>query len=173
MPHMPTTPEGRSTMVELIYAIRALAQTVELYHSDLRHLLEEASRSRSREADLIKDAISENRRSLESLPFELANRRVDDDVRHALDDVILKLQAHMEQARGAAAMEGAPLLAAPTHAEEEQASARIQFTKSGMLQVALNAGWAKKVILIVKIVVIALSAGGGVAFIKKLIEELK
>jgi hypothetical protein len=93
MPNPSTSPGQNQTLLELIYALRGLAQTVELYHSDLAKKIEEEAEQRARELERLKDLMGRNGQAVSVLPITISDRveklitRVEDSIDKKFDGV--------------------------------------------------------------------------------------
>jgi hypothetical protein len=165
------TTEQQKILLELIYAVRALASNVETMHGDLRAIVEDKSNRLDREIDRIKELAQKNTQLLTVLPINTADRldrlidkKVDgvlEDVRISLNEVRDKLYTYVRTKD----------LAVPEKAIEEKddVTGRIQIDEKGihlsMKTEKLEAAWK-----VLRWVVAAVAAGGGVvAVIKSLL----
>src|SRR3954467_8022086 len=95
-PSPPTsmTTEQQKILLELIYAVRALASNVETMHGDLRAIVEDKSNRLDREIDRIKELAQKNTQLLTVLPINTADRLdrlIDKKVDGVLEDVRISL----------------------------------------------------------------------------------
>lgn len=103
------------SLIELIVAIKGMAQTLEYMHSDLRRMLEDDSRDRDRDIEQLKELLGKNQQTLTVMPMAISDRveviisklsqRIEDtadnkvstaieDVRASLCDVSNKLRQY-------------------------------------------------------------------------------
>ncbi len=145
--------------LELIYAVKGLAQAVDNLHSDLRHLLETDARSRDAELDKIKDLLNENSKAISHLPVGVADRiervveklekntdgRVNgvlNDVRVTLNEVRQKLWYHLkDQEQSAEETKSAVVRAITEH--EKELTGKVEFTKDGDVRLHAKFDWKK------------------------------
>lgn len=97
---MPTTPTPgggpNQTLLELIFALRGLAETVEFYHKDLSQRLDEEAKNRSRELDQLRAIVAKNGQSMHVLPITMSNR-----VEKLLGELTTDLDHRFEDLSGA------------------------------------------------------------------------
>lgn len=183
-PHNPNGDEN-SRVLELIYAIRGLAQALEDMHQDIRRQLEAEAEDREKEFERVKDLLTKNSQALSTIPVVTSDRlegiiqkRVDavlDETRRTLDDVRMKLWMVVGAPKGPEASgsgmtikEGIPI---PI---EERVSGRVEIHRDG--EIKFSGGFnAKKVAtlwLVGKWILVSLAAGGGIAGLIKLLQGL-
>jgi hypothetical protein len=150
------TPGGgpNQTLLELILALKGLAQTFDLAHANLRSLIESESRQNARELDRIRDLIAKNSQSLSVLPITISDRverlvgnlekDMDERIGLAVKEVTTSISqvqekfVHYIQAKGESVPE--ELL------ETKEVTGRIELRKDGSLDVRLQTEWAKRLI---------------------------
>lgn len=102
MSEIPDTPNlPNQNMIELIMAIKGLAQAVEFMHSDLVHRIEEAGRDRNEETKELRELLTSNSKDIAATPVAVTDRlqviidrlesNIDDRVDGVLDDVRVSL----------------------------------------------------------------------------------
>lgn len=169
MPQSP--PSGQNqTLLELIYAIKGLAQTVEFYHQDLLRQLEEAAKDRQKELDRIRDAVAKNGQSLAVLPITLSDRveklidRLEDSVDDKLDDGWAEIKSGLVEVRNrlleygkAISSDSNGIVVESESPEREDVTGKIEVTEAGELRMAFSSGALKKI----KYIIISLSTIGG------------
>ena len=183
MPNPPTSPGQNQTLLELIYALRGLAQTVELYHNDLAEKIEEEANQRARELERLRDIIGRNGQSLSVLPITLSDRveklitRVEDtldkkfdDVQEVISDVKTKLALFEKSSER---VERAITNNDGTVEEEMgEVTGRIEIMDGGEVKVTVSSAMFGKLWGWGKWAVMALAAGGGIHGLIQLIKGL-
>ncbi len=104
-----SSPEAQVTL-EMIYAVKTLAENLDVMHRDLRQVLEEDARARDREIDRIKEIVTDSAEVMKILPIQTADRldrlidrKVDGvltDARQSLEQLRLKLSFYMSTREG-------------------------------------------------------------------------
>jgi hypothetical protein len=180
-PPRPGAP-NQSTL-ELIYAIKGLAQALEQMHSDLVHRLEAEGRDRDRDIERISADIQDIQRVIGALPVATAdrieatiNRKVDgvlDDTRRVLDDVRMKLWMHLGAPRGADASGSGMTIKDGMPAPAENVTGRLTLMDDGHMKVEgkVNALKVAKAVAIAKWIFISIASVGGLAGIIKIIVD--
>jgi hypothetical protein len=101
---MPNQPQNQ-TLLELIYALKNLAQSVEHYHKDLSAQLEEVSNSRHRDLERLKELVVSHTQALATLPLALSDRvermvtNLGDDLDDRFDVIIREVQVSVDDVR--------------------------------------------------------------------------
>jgi molecular chaperone GrpE (heat shock protein) len=189
-PAPPTTPN--QSLLELIFAVKGLAQTVEFIHSDLRRLIEDESRSRNRELEKIRDLVVKSNQSLSVLPITISDRfesivrhlekgtneKVDgvlEDVRLTLNDVRQKLWYYLREREKEQVVEvikrevtGAHrAVIEQEHEKKEEVTGSVSLMKDGDLRIQAKFDWKKlkTVLTVAKWAGVTLATGGGVAWL--------
>jgi plasmid maintenance system antidote protein VapI len=141
------TPGGgpNQTLIELILAIKGLAQTFELAHASLKNLIESDTKTTARELDRIRDMLSKNNQALSVLPITVSDR-VEKLVNNLEKDLDEKIEA-----KGEAVPE--ELLEGP-----RQITGRVEVRRDGTVDVRLQTVWIQRLIMGLKIS--AVGAGG-------------
>lgn len=193
MSQQPTTPPpgGNQTTLELIYAIRGLAQALDFMHTDLRRLVEEEARDREEELEKIREVLAKNQQTLSVLPITISDRmenlvrRMDESVNRKVDGILKDVQMSLDDVRNKlwlylkdqgdlhtelAALGGA-VLSKPDK-KEEDVTGKVELHKGGKIAISFQTGWIKKAVTIVKWGVVFLAAGGGVAGIVAVIKAI-
>jgi hypothetical protein len=184
MPQTPTPGGGQNqTLLELIYSLKGLAQTVEFLHQDLSRKLDDESKARARELDRFRELIGKNTQALAVLPITFSDRvekfvgKVEEDVsqelenvRKAIERVTDKLEGYSRTAERAISQnEATAAVEAIEQAHEHgDVTGRLEVTKEGGLRMEINSTWLKKFWY----VLLVLAAGGGVFGIKEVIKAL-
>lgn len=177
--------DENSRILELIYAIRGLAQALEDMHQDIRRTLEGESKDREKAFERFQDLLQKNSQALAAIPVLTSDRlegiiqkRVDavlDETRRTLDDVRMKLWMVVGAPKGPEASgsgmtvrEGIPV---PI---EERVSGRVEIHKDGEIKFSggFNAKRIATLWLVGKWILLALAAGGGIAGLTKLLQGL-
>ncbi len=181
MAQNPTTSGGQSqTLLELIFALKGLAQTVEFYHKDLSQRLEEEGRARTRELGQLQKVIEKNQQALSVLPITISDRveklfeGVDErltielkEVQEAVMEVRQRLWKYMkvtERAISQTGEEGAP---DPVD-EKAEITGKMEVTEDGSVRVLLNSKLLKNIWR----GILVLAAGGGAFGLKELIQSM-
>lgn len=109
----PSSPE-QLAMLEMIYAVRTLAENLDVMHRDLRSVIEADTKARDREIDRIKEIVQDSAQLLQVLPIQTADRldrlidrKVDgvlSDARHSLEELRTKLTIYMSTRQGQEAL---------------------------------------------------------------------
>ena len=156
MSQFPTPGGGpNQTLIELILAIKGLAQTVDLGFGNLKTILEADARSNAREIDRIRDMIAKNNQSLSVLPITLSDRvekllghlekDLDENVRAMVREVLVSINQVQDkfvqyiQAKGEPVPE--ELLEGP-----KQITGRIELRRDGTMDVRIQTAWAQRLI---------------------------
>lgn len=174
------------TLLELIYALKGLAQTVEFYHQDLARQLEEASKDRQRELDRIRDIVAKNAQAMAVLPITLSDRveklvgRLENDVDEKLDNVFRDLKTSVNEVRAKLdefikdkdyphAPQNVDIIASgPVQAASDDVTGKFELTKSGQIKVALHSSTLKKIWY----VLLAAAGGGGLYGVWQAIQSM-
>jgi len=155
------TPGGgpNQTLIELILALKGLAQTFDIAHSSLRSLIETEHKSNAREFDRIRDLIAKNNQSLSVLPITISDRveRLVDNLEKDIDDKVAVLLreinisvsqvqekfVHYIQAKGEAVPQ--ELLEGP-----KEVTGRVELRRDGTMDVRLQTAWITRGVTILK-----------------------
>lgn len=197
MPNPPAQPPSSSgpnqSLLELIYAVKGLAQSVEYMHSDLRRLIEDDGKDREQELRQLRDVVAKNAQALAILPIQASDRfenllrryekgadsKIDSlmsDVETTLRELRDKLTQYVNLHEKKGLVEEAVREVTGNHKaiKEEDITGRIELTKKGELMLQGKFDWKKlqKALKIAKWVIITLAAGGGVAGIIQLVHTL-
>lgn len=176
MAQSPTPGGGQNqTLLELIFALKGLAQTVEYYHKDLSQRLEEEGKSRIRELAQIQKIIDKNNQALSVLPITISDRvekllgNVDqkiaaefEDINKAVSEVRQKLWKYMKVTERAISQTGEENSPEPID-EKAEITGKMEMTKDGNVRVELHS----KVIKKIWYGIIVLAAGGGAYGLKE------
>lgn len=187
MPSAQQSGSQNQTLLELIYAMKSLAQQVEFYHQDLSRRLDEEIRARRTDLTRILDLSGKNLQSVSVLPITLSDRvekllsRVETEMEHqiaevksAIDEVRRVLQEYTRTADRAisqnemtAAVEAATAKAEAKD-DKDDITGRIELTEKGEVKVLLNPHVLKKIWY----GVIVLATGGGAYGFVELVKHL-
>lgn len=179
MPQEPTARGGQNqTLLELIYSLKGLAQTVELMHQDLSRKLDEESKARARELDRLRDIVAKNSQALTVLPItfsdrveKLVNGMKSDitqqllEVERATDRVMDKLEGYSRTAERAISQNEGTVEPAE---EKGDITGKIEVSKDGDIRVWINSKWLKKIWY----VLIVLAAGGGLYGLREAVKAI-
>ena len=165
------------TALELIYAIKGLAQSLEFLHSDLVRKLDESSKSQLKDLEQIRKHMDKSGQSLTVLPITLSDRveklidgmedRIDSkfkEVHAALRDVNSRL-ADYTRTTDRAISHNEMQAAVEEAREGSDITGRIEVTEKGDVKVQLNSKVLKKIWY--GVIVIA-TGGGAYSFIELL-----
>lgn len=173
------TPGGgpNQTLLELILALKGLAQTFDLAHANLRSLIENESRSNAREIDRIRDLIAKNSQNLSVLPITISDRverlvgnlekDMDERIGSAVKEITTSINqvqekfVHYIQAKGESVPEE---LLEPAR----EVTGRIELHKDGSLDVRMQTEWVKRLIVGLKWGAIGGGGYGAIELLKTL-----
>lgn len=180
MPQDPTARSGQNqTLLELIFSLKGLAQTVEFLHQDLSRKLDEESKVRVRELNRLWDAITKSNQALTVLPITFSDRveklvgsiKQDvtsslQEVEHAITRVTDKLEGYSRTAERAISQNEGTV----EHERDEKSdiTGKIEVSKEGDVRVMINSKWLKKLWY----VLLVLAAGGGLFGLKEVIKAI-
>lgn len=181
MPSNPTASGGQNqTLLELIFALKGLAQTVEFYHKDLSQRLEEEAKARTREMEQLRSIIGKNAQALHVLPITISDRveklldsletEIDhklEDVSGAVSEVRQKLWQYMKVTERAISQTDSGQVEMPAD-EKADITGKIEVTKGGEVKVQINSSLLKKLWL----AIVVMAAGGGVYGLKEVLTAL-
>jgi hypothetical protein len=177
------TPGGgpNQTLLELILALKGLAQTFDLAHANLRSLIESESRANARELDRIRDLIAKNSQSLSVLPITISDRverltgNLEGDIEEKIDSAVKEITGsinqvqekfvHYIQAKGESVPEE---LLEPTR----EVTGRIELHKDGSLDVRMQTEWVKRLIVAAKWGAIGGGGYGVIEFLKAVFSKM-
>lgn len=160
------------TLLELIYSLKGLAQTVEMYHNNLSRLLEDDIASRQRdirdirsEMEKVRDFYNKGQHSLTNLPvtisdrieklIERVERGVDRRIEDAIDEVheaVKDTQRHLQSLN--------QTLPQKDQDDKDDTGSRLEVSEDGHVRVNLHKTTLKKISLAL-IVIIASGFGYG------------
>lgn len=162
---MPPSGNTNQTLLDLIYALKSLAQQVEFYHQDLSRRLDEEVRARRSDFQRLLDISGKNLQSVSVLPITISDRieKLLGRLESSLDGKFDTVQTAINEARHAL-QEYTRISSAP-HAEaevkeaekQEDITGRIELTEKGEVRVLLNSRVLKKIWY----GVIVIATGGG------------
>lgn len=179
MSQYPTTGGGQSqTLIELILALKGLAQTFDLAHGNLKTLIENEAKANARELDRIRDMLGKNSQSLSILPITISDRvekllgnlekDIDEKVESMIREVTVSVTQVQEklvqyiQAKGEPVPES--LLEGP-----KEITGRIEVRRDGTVNVHLKTEWAKKVVMGLKWGAVGSAAYGAIELIRNFV----
>lgn len=182
MPPHPTASAGQNqTLLELIFALKGLAQTVEFYHKDLSQRLDEEAKARTRELEQLRVILGKNNQVLNVLPITISDRveklldtletEIDhklEDVSGAVSEVRQKLWQYMKVTERAISQTESSGEVEPVVDEKADITGKIEVTKAGDVKMQFNSKLLKKMWY----AMIVLAAGGGVYGIKEALSSL-
>lgn len=185
MPPANQSGNQNQTLLELIYAMKSLAQQVEFYHQDLSRRLDEEIRARQRDLARVLELSGKNTQTLTVLPITLSDRverllgRLEEEIEGKIDDVtkaIVEVQRALNEYTRThdRAISQNEMTAAVEKArdEREDITGRIELTDKGEVRVRLNSAILKKLWYCVVIVATGGGAYGFVELVKKLVKTL-
>jgi hypothetical protein len=187
MGQRPTPSSGgqNQTILELIYAVKGLAQALEYMHSDVRRLLQDESRDRSQDVQKLTAIMTQNAQALAVLPVTISDRierlmdKMEDHVEVKVDGVLDSVKSglgvvqdrliRMAENQGEKAPKDSaiPLLRAP----EDDYTGKFEISKHGELKVAGKIP-IKKILFYVKWGGIALASAGGLAGLARIVADI-
>lgn len=150
------TPDGspNQTLLELILALKGLAQTFDIAYANLRSFLEAEAKVSAKEIERLQDMIAKNTQSMSVLPITISDRveklldrlegDIDDKVEAILREILLasnQVQSKLVdyiQAKGEIVPE--ELLGNP------RVTGRFEVRTDGTVGIEFRAEWAKKLI---------------------------
>ncbi len=185
MPQQPTAGGGpNQTLLELIYSLKGLAQTVEFFHQDLSRKLDEESKSRAREFDKLRDIVAKNSQAIAVLPITFSDRAeklvnklgVDvgeklRDVEDAVTEVRRALEGYsrtVDRAVSQNEMQAEVDARAQEVDDKADITGRIEVTEGGQVKMQFNSKVLKKIWY----GIVVLAAGGGAYGIKELVAAI-
>lgn len=142
------------TLLELIYSLKGLAQTVEIFHQDLLRRLEDESRNRSRDLEPVE-------RSLDKLETAINN------IRDTLRDHSITINRALTKIENTADIVEDSISVTST-TTTESVKGRVEVTKDGRVKLEVNKDWARRLLYIL----VAVGTGGSIYGIKELIQSL-
>lgn len=186
MPPAPQSGSQNQTLLELIYAMKSLAQQVEFYHQDLSRRIDEEARARQRELARVLELSGKNSQSLTVLPITLSDRvekllgRLEtemegkiEEVTRAIEEVRRTLYEYTRTTDRAISQNEMTAAVAVERSRDtkEDITGRIEVTDKGEMRIRLNSSILKKIWYVVTLI----AAGGGtygfVELVKKIIAE--
>ena len=178
MPPAHQSGSQNQTLLELIYAMKSLAQQVEIYHQDLSRRLDEEIRARRSDVAQMLDLSGKNLQSVSVLPITLSDRveklltrveaEMDDrleDIKTCLDEIRRLLYEYTRNTDRAISHNEA---SAAVEAAKEDITGRIELTEEGEVRVSLNSRVLKKIWY----GVIVIATGGGAYGFVELVKSL-
>jgi hypothetical protein len=181
---MPQSGNQNQTLLDLIYALKSLAQQVEFYHQDLSRRLDEEVRVRRSDFARVLDLSGKNLQSVSVLPITVSDRverlisRLEDalngkfeDVKSAIDETRHTLQDYTRTTDRAISHNEmtSAVEAAKSHKDHEDITGRVELTEKGEIRVLLNSALLKRIWVVVVVIATGGGAYGFVELIKKLI----
>lgn len=185
MPPAQQSGSQNQTLLELIYAMKSLAQQVEFYHQDLSRRLDEEVRARQRDLSRVLEISGKNSQSLTVLPITLSDRvekllnRLEiemedkiDEVTRAIDEVRRTLHEYTRTADRAISQNEVTAAVERARDTKEDITGGIEVTDKGEMRIRLNSTVFKKLWYIV----VLMATGGGtygfVELIRKIVSEI-
>lgn len=181
---MPDQHQGKGqnqTLLELIYALKSLAQTVEFHHQDLVRRLEEEAKARHRDLTRIQDVIGKNNQSLAVLPITLSDRveklltkletEIEskiDEVASSIEDVRRSLNEYTRTTERAISQNELNAAVEAVKDEKADITGKIEVTDKGDIKLQFNSRLIGKL----KWGVLIAAIGGGTLGIKEILEFL-
>lgn len=150
----PSGGNNNQALLELIYSLRSLAHTVELFHQDLLRRFDDESRNRVRDLEPIG-------KSLDKLEIDLNN------IQNVLRDHSIAINRAITQIENTADIVEDSISVTST-TTTESVKGRVEVTKDGRVKFEVNKDWARKLVYIL----IAAGTGGSIYGIKELIQSL-
>ncbi len=175
----PQSGSQNQTLLELIYAMKSLAQQVEFYHQDLSRRIDEEVRAHRSDIARIVDLNNNNLQTLSVLPVTLSDRvekllfRVESEmetqikeVKTAVEEVQRVLREHVCSVNLQVPNNSGPV-AVPIPQDKRDVTGRIELTNTGDVRVSLNNSILKKIWYAVVVMV----TGGGTYGVVELIKR--
>ncbi len=176
----PSTGGQNQTLLELIFALKGLAQALEYMHSDVRRLLQDEGRDRSQDMEKLAEICNKNAQALAVLPITISDRveklldkqsaGVDKKIDGVLDGVKVGLGAvqdrlirYAEQVGDKDNKQAIPLLRPP----EDDRTGSFEILKDGDVKIGARLPM-KKIWMVLKWGGLALASVGGVTGLIKL-----
>jgi len=176
MSQNPTPGGPNQTLLELILALKGLAQTFDIAHANLRSFLEAESKANSKEIDRLQNLVAKNNQSMSVLPITISDRveklidrlegDIDDKVEAMLREILIAITQVQDkfvnyiQSKGEAVPE--ELLEGP-----KSITGRVEVHRDGTVGIEFRAEWAKKMIQGLKWASVgAALTGGGYGFLE-------
>lgn len=193
MTQLPPLPPGpNQTALELIFAIKGLAQAVEFMHSDLRRLLESEGRDRDHELERLRDLLAAHKEAVSNLPNAIVDKfekvvdkleeqvdeRVDgvlDDVRKSLNEVRQKLWYYLKDKEKQQVQEETTNAVVRAITENERdVTGKIEISKQGELRLQAKFDWKslKSLIMVGKWAGLGVAGLGGITWLVNFIRHL-
>lgn len=167
------------TLLELIYSLKGLAQTVEFFHQDISRKLDEESKARTRELDRLRDLLGKNSQTLSVLPITLSDRveklvgnlKTDigkqlSEVNTTIGDVQSKLYEYAKVTDRAVSQNEATVEALKD--DRADITGRIEVANDGRVKIQVNSAILKKIWY----AIVVLAAGGGAYGLKEAVSSL-
>lgn len=179
---VPPTPGGgqNQTLLELIYSLKGLAQTVEFLHADLSRKLDEESAARKAEVTRLVDGLDKQNQALTTLPIIFSDRverlisGIRQDINEKLrdvDDAVTQVRNRLEdysRTTERAISQHDDGVVQEEIREKAEVTGRIELTESGEVRVSLNSKLMRKMWY----VLLFLAAGGGIYGLKQLLHVI-
>lgn len=186
MPPANQSGSQNQTLLELIYAMKTLAQQVEFCHQDLSRRLDEEVRSRRSELARIIDLCNKNVQAVSVLPITLSDRvekllekveaETEDrikDLKDRIDDQFEDIGRYLQEYtkttdRAISQNEMTAAVEAAKEKDRSDITGRIELTEKGDVRVSLNSTMLKKIWY----GVVVLATGGGAYGFVELVKKL-
>lgn len=172
----PTQPNGFQNLIELIFAVKNLAQQVEFFHQDLSRRLDEEVRTHQRDISQLLDIVNKNTQAFSTLPITISDRienllnRIETEINkqfdatsEAIDKVNKVLEIYTHTTERVIDQTKITALIADVKEERKTIGSSVEVTDRGDIRVYLKHRLLRK--LAITIVAIATS-GGAYSFVK-------
>lgn len=173
------TPGGgpNQTLLELILALKGLAQTFDLAIDNLKTVIESEAKFNARELDRIRNDLGKNSQAMAVLPITLSDRveKLIDGLEHDIDGKIEAMLREVQvsinqvqetfvryiQSKGEAVPE--ELL------EGRQVTGRVEVRRDGTVGIMFNTAWSKRLILGLKWLTVGSASYGAIELFRQFI----
>ena len=172
----PASSGQNQTLLELIFALKGLAQALEYMHSDVRRLLQDEGRDRTQSAEKLAELCNKNAQALAVLPITISDRveklvdRMDSNVDKKIDSVLRGVRETIgtvqERLIRYAELAG-DKSAVPEKRAEDDYTGKFEITKAGELKMAGKIP-VQRILTIAKWVGLGLASVGGLTGLIKL-----
>jgi hypothetical protein len=156
--------------LELIYAVKSLAQTVQSLHQDLRRLIEDEGRENFQQVERNLTATIDISRQLAILPI-LIGEKVEKSCRECANSGMVRIQQDLRDLRDSRRTVAPGAIPSEVQSEHE-ITGKIEVNKGGQVKVLFNSASATRAFTIVKWMIVTAAAGGGLTELIKWIKTL-
>ncbi len=166
--------ESSNTLIDLILALKGLAQTFDLAHMNLRSLIESESKAAMRELGHIRDILSKNTEALAILPISVADR-VDTLLNKVERDLNEKSEAVLKEVTNSIAQVQEKFVQYIKATGEKvpenllEKSAKVEVRNDGSVSVYLQTEWVQKAIVAAKLLIFSGGSYSAIEFIRYLL----